>query len=154
MISLLQPLWGFSGDNKGARRHSPSLLLPHLLPQVLFCPLGFWGTHFSTLENFWSNFIVRDRSSESVVGGKWRTHDPIFSHIINCLGLKNLFSPSANSDIELPQQVWLIKPPLSLQFDSQYLPPVHVIFLAAYYVLCRRVNRKWESIKVHDKNQS
>ena len=34
MLSLLQSLWGFSGDNKGARRHSPSLLLPHLLPQV------------------------------------------------------------------------------------------------------------------------
>ena len=35
-LSLVQPLRGFSGDHKGARRHSPSLLLPHLLPQVLF----------------------------------------------------------------------------------------------------------------------
>ena len=35
-LSLVQPLGGFSGDDKGARRHSSSLLLPHLLPQVLF----------------------------------------------------------------------------------------------------------------------
>ena len=35
-LSLVQPLGGFSGDHKGATRHSPSLLLPHLLPQVLF----------------------------------------------------------------------------------------------------------------------
>ena len=43
----------------------------------------------------------RDRSSEqTAVGGKWRTHDPIFSGLINCLGLSNLFSPPA-----VPQQV-------------------------------------------------
>ena len=44
-LSLLQPLRGFSGDDKGTRRHSSSLLLPHLLPQVDSTPqLCFWCT--------------------------------------------------------------------------------------------------------------
>ena len=92
-ISLLQPLWGFSWDNKGARRHSPSLLLPHLLPQV----------HSHQLPQI--QLLPRDRSGESAKG-KWRTHDPIFSGLIKCLGLENTFSSSPPVVTQNNEQVW------------------------------------------------
>ena len=151
-FSLLQPLWGFSGNNKGARRHSPSLLLPHLLPQVLFSPLGFWGTWginsptFQRLKTSDPTLLLGTgavRALWEASGGRTTPSSPISSTVSDSKTSSHQVLIQTLSSL-LNKSDWSnCKPPsLSFQFDSQYLPPVHVIFLAAYYVLCRCINIK------------
>ena len=76
--------YNHSGVSRETTREQDGILLPFFyLTYYLRCTLIS-----GTLQLF-----PRDRSGESAKG-KWRTHDPIFSGLIKCLGLENTFSSS------------------------------------------------------------
>ena len=89
---MISASYNHSGVSRETTRERDGILLP-------FFYLTYYLRYFSRLKTKLTD-TDRDRSSESVVGGKWRTHDPIFSGLINRLGLRNLFSPPL-----IPEQV-------------------------------------------------
>ena len=76
--------YNHSGVSRETTREQDGILLPFFyLTYYLRCTLISGTLQLSP----------RDRSGESAKG-KWRTHDPIFSGLIKCLGLENTFSSS------------------------------------------------------------
>ena len=89
--------YNHSGVSRETTREQDGILLPFFyLTYYLRCTL-ISGTPRPTLP-------PRDRSGESAKG-KWRTHDPIFSGLIKCLGLENTFSSSPPVQTQNNEQV-------------------------------------------------